>query len=161
MLVASLLLITSASVIYLLWAASSVPPSLLLLFFLMFQDSISYKYSTTQYNLLPLSVTRRRFQSQPASTPELDVIAIMSKSHKCHGLVCFHKVRSQCSQKEKWLWNQQCHKHTMQYSTVDQPKSNSEVPGKRSAVSMQYSQTIDSRCRTKYRAWLIEHECLQ
>lgn len=77
MLVASLLLITSASVIYLLWAASSVPPSLLLLFFLVFQDSISYKYSTTQYNLLPLSVTRRRFQSQQDSTPELDVIAII------------------------------------------------------------------------------------
>lgn len=97
-LVASMLLITSASVIHLLQAASSIPPSLLLLFHLVFQDSISYKYSTTQYNLLPLSVTRRRPWSQPASTPALDVVAMMSKQHECHVLGHSHKLRSQCSE---------------------------------------------------------------
>lgn len=80
MLVASMLLITSASVIYLLQAATSIPPSLLLLFHLVFQGRISYKYSTTQYNLLPLSVTRRRPWSQPVSTPALDVVAMMSNN---------------------------------------------------------------------------------
>lgn len=98
MLVASRLLITSASVIYLLQAASSIPPSLLLLFLLVFQDSISYKYSTTRYNLLPLNVTRRRLRTQLVSTPALDVVAMMSKPHECHILGGSHKLRPQCSE---------------------------------------------------------------
>lgn len=43
---------------------------LLLLHHLMFQDSISYKYTTTQYNLLPLIVTRRRFLQSPEPTSQ-------------------------------------------------------------------------------------------
>lgn len=81
---------------YLLALGCLLHPSL---FFFVFHNSISYTHSTAQYNLLPLSVTRGWFQSQPANTSELDVIVMMSESHKYHIFASFHKLKSQCSLK--------------------------------------------------------------
>lgn len=77
----------------------------LLVVLLMFQDCISYIYSTTQNSLLPLSVTWRRFLQNPEPTSQPSrirhVIVKMANLNKCtwaHSS-CFHKLRSQCSWK--------------------------------------------------------------
>ncbi len=78
---------------------------LLLLILVVFQDSISYKCSTTQNNLLPLSVTWRRFLQSPEENQQaLPNYMLLSRCLNAHNLLCFPNKRFQCSQGIK-AWN--------------------------------------------------------